>query len=107
MMKNIYRRDLELKINPFKTINYSKFTDVRSNCLPISGEMENEEILFDSNFESGNLLSADRDISKNHCYHLMMQNDINTYGCTQWFFFKANNKCSVRATFYINNFYKS
>lgn len=36
----------------------------------------------------------------------MMQNDINTYGCTQWFFFKTKNKKIQKATFFINNFYK-
>lgn len=36
----------------------------------------------------------------------MMQNDINTYGCTQWFFFKTLNKQKLKATFCINNFYK-
>ena len=36
-----------------------------------------------------------------------MQNDTNTYGCTQWFFFKALNKEKLKATFFINNFYKS
>lgn len=41
-----------------------------------------------------------------HNYHLTMQNDINTYGCTQWFFFKACNKNPLKANFYINNFYK-
>jgi hypothetical protein len=69
-------------------------------------DVEKEEIHFDSNFESGNLLSADRDMSRDACYHLMMQNDVNTYGCTQWFFFKCSNRCSGRATFYVNNFYK-
>lgn len=36
-----------------------------------------------------------------------MQNDINTYGCTQWFFFRAFNKNPVKTTFCINNFYKT
>lgn len=35
-----------------------------------------------------------------------MQNDINTYGCTQWFFFKTLNMERLKATFCINNFYK-
>jgi hypothetical protein len=39
-------------------------------------------------------------------YHLLMQNDINTYGCTQWFFYRAFNKNKSKATFFINNFYK-
>jgi hypothetical protein len=43
----------------------------------------------------------------NQRYHLMMQNDINTYGCTQWFFFRVQNKKIPKATFFINNFYKA
>jgi hypothetical protein len=43
----------------------------------------------------------------NQKYHLMMQNDINTYGCTQWFFYRVHNKNISKATFFINNFYKS
>lgn len=35
-----------------------------------------------------------------------MQNDVNTYGCTQWFFFRALNREKLKATFCINNFYK-
>jgi 1,4-dihydroxy-2-naphthoyl-CoA synthase len=36
-----------------------------------------------------------------------MQNDINTFGCTQWFFFRVVNQDKMKATFFINNFYKS
>ena len=36
----------------------------------------------------------------------MMQNDINTYGCTQWFFFRVLNKEPAKITILINNFYK-
>ena len=36
-----------------------------------------------------------------------MQNDINTYGCTQWFFDQVQNKKIQKATFFINNFYKA
>lgn len=37
----------------------------------------------------------------------MMQNDINTFGCTQWFFFRVLNKESAKITILINNFYKT
>ena len=43
-----------------------------------------------------------------HKYHLMMQNDINTYGCTQWFFFRVhNNKLKGKVTFNILNLLKN
>ena len=35
-----------------------------------------------------------------------MQNDSNTYGCTQWFFYQVRCSEPLKATFYINNFYK-
>jgi len=46
-------------------------------------------LLFESRFESGNLLVAIQ-LSENE-YDLVLQNDINTNGHTQWFFFKVAN----------------
>ncbi|CAD8092458.1 unnamed protein product [Paramecium primaurelia] len=52
-----------------------------------------EDIKFDSLFESGNLFQvfkkSDRD------YILLLQNDINTKGYTQWFYFSISNKNST------------
>lgn len=51
---------------------------------------ENDEditLIFESRFESGNLLAAIK-ISNNE-YDLVLQNDVNTNGHTQWFFFRA------------------
>ncbi|CAD8196878.1 unnamed protein product [Paramecium octaurelia] len=52
-----------------------------------------EDIKFDSLFESGNLFQvfkkSDRD------YILLLQNDINTKGYTQWFYFSVSNKTSL------------
>jgi len=55
-------------------------------------ELENGQIdrsdktlLFESRFESGNLYLAQK-VSDTE-YNLLMQNDINTNGHTQWFFF--------------------
>lgn len=100
---------MELKINPFETKNYFKSTHqagFRNNIVKAENKFNGEELCFDSHFESGNLSSADKELGKDHHYHLMMQNDINTYGCTQWFFFRVNNKNPLKATFFINNFYK-
>jgi hypothetical protein len=105
----VYRKDLELKINPFHNRNGFKATvgpELRKgNSILEMGSPEEDDLSFDSNFESGNLLSAEREVGRS-CYHLMMQNDINTFGCTQWFFFKTVNKNRGGVTFSINNFYK-
>ncbi|CAD8154135.1 unnamed protein product [Paramecium pentaurelia] len=60
---------------------------------------------FDSNFESGNLFTSYK-VGLNE-YDLMMQNDTNTKGNTQWFYFSVENtvKNSV-VTFNIINFTK-
>ena len=42
-------------------------------------------LLFESKFESGNLYLAQK-VSDSE-YNLLMQNDINTNGHTQWFYF--------------------
>jgi hypothetical protein len=66
---------------------------------------EDKTLLFESKFESGNLYLAQKvnDIE----YNLLMQNDINTNGHTQWFYFQVKNtrKNSV-VKFNILNFTK-
>ena len=45
--------------------------------------------MFESRFESGNLYSA---VKVSDCnYNLVIQNDVNTAGHTQWFFFRVSN----------------
>lgn len=46
-------------------------------------------LVFESRFESGNLLAALK-VSDQE-YDLVLQNDINTHGHTQWFFFRVGN----------------
>ena len=46
-------------------------------------------LVFESRFETGNLLCAMK-VSDNE-YDLVLQNDINTNGHTQWFFFRVGN----------------
>ena len=46
-------------------------------------------LCFESRFESGNLLCA-LQVNENE-YDLILQNDINTNGHTQWYFFKVGN----------------
>ena len=51
---------------------------------------ENDKtLIFESRFESGNLLGAVK-VSEEE-YDLVLQNDINTNGHTQWFFFRVSN----------------
>ena len=49
-------------------------------------DANDKTLIFESRFESGNLLAAIK-ISENE-YDLILQNDINTNGHTQWFFFR-------------------
>lgn len=50
---------------------------------------EDTTLIFESRFESGNLLAAIK-VSENE-YDLILQNDINTNGHTQWYFFRVGN----------------
>lgn len=64
------------------------------------------KIRFESRFECGNLSMAFERNSQS--YILLMQNDINTYGCTQWFYFRVENgKTTGKMEFEIANFHKS
>ena len=37
-------------------------------------------------------------------YEVYMQNDVNTRGCTQWFYFSVENKSKGKAKFCLTNF---
>jgi hypothetical protein len=50
---------------------------------------EDKTLIFESRFESGNLLAAIKVSEKE--YDLVLQNDINTNGNTQWYFFRVTN----------------
>ena len=50
---------------------------------------DDKTLQFESRFESGNLLAAIKLIDNE--YDLILQNDINTNGHTQWFFFRVSN----------------
>lgn len=61
---------------------------------------------FDSVFESGNLAIAIKVSEKE--YNCLLQNDINTNGHTQWFYFKVKGtfKKKMNVKFNIINLYK-
>ena len=58
----------------------------------LSVEEAETTLEFDSVFESGNLALAMK-VADNE-YNLLLQNDINTNGHTQWFYFKV--KCNLK-----------
>ena len=60
---------------------------------------------FDSNFESGNLAAAIK-VSETE-YDLVLQNDTNTQGYIQWFFYKVRAPKTQKYTFNILNHTKS
>lgn len=62
--------------------------------------------MFESRFESGNLLAAIK-LSDTE-YDLVLQNDVNTNGHTQWYFFRVGNtRKGQTITFNIINLAKS
>ena len=69
-------------------------------------DRSDKTLLFESKFESGNLYLAQK-VSDTE-YNLLMQNDINTTGHTQWFYFQVKNtrKGSI-VKFNIMNFTKA
>jgi cytosolic carboxypeptidase protein 2/3 len=63
--------------------------------------------MFDSMFESGNLLQADRSATNIDHYNLFMQVDTNTRGHQQWFYFRCTGGVKGKTyTFNIMNFTK-
>ena len=69
-----------------KTTSMSSKIDVVTQYYKPSGP-DDKTLIFESRFESGNLLAAIK-ISDNE-YDLVLQNDINTNGHTQWFFYRV------------------
>jgi hypothetical protein len=64
--------------------------DTESLIAKLDENLQGERTLvFESRFESGNLFLALK-VSDNE-YNLLMQNDINTQGHTQWFYFRVQN----------------
>ena len=67
---------------------------------------KDETLIFESRFESGNLLCAFK-IEENN-YQLYLQNDTNTTGYIQWFFFRVSNtKKGNKVNFTIINMLRS
>jgi len=68
-------------------------------------DRQDKTLIFESRFESGNLYLAQK--VSDHEYNLLMQNDINTSGHTQWFYYQVKNtRKNMTCTFNIMNFTK-
>ena len=84
-----------LKTGTFANDNNNKYLRPKSvyNELKPYYTLKNKNdntLIFESRFESGNLLCAFRTEDEN-CYQLYLQNDTNTTGYIQWFFFRVSN----------------
>jgi hypothetical protein len=100
-----------------RLLNLNKFfphpeeisTVIRSNkpLKPFySPKGDDETLVFESRFESGNLETVYK-VSESE-YHLVLQNDINTRGNTQWFLFNVkNSRKGLNVKFNIVNLGKS
>jgi hypothetical protein len=79
-----------------------------SNFTPAQHSSSCPPPIFDSCFESGNLLYAYRRVKETGVpeYDLIMQNDTNTKGYSQWFFFSLQNHQERRIKLNIVNFVK-
>ena len=64
------------------------YSNIQNNILPIP-DMQNI-LIFDSRFENGNLRKASK--VSNVEYNLWLENDSNTKGHTQWYYFKVTYK---------------
>ena len=68
---------------------------------------KDKTLIFESRFESGNLLCAFKTEEENN-YQLYLQNDTNTTGYIQWFFFRVSNtKKKNKVNFTIINMLRS
>jgi len=66
-------------------------------------DVTDRTLVFESRFESGNLKLCLKKSEKE--YDLYLQNDVNTHGNTQWFFFRVHNTTKgYRVLFNIKNF---
>jgi hypothetical protein len=52
---------------------------------------ESDSLMFDSRFECGNLLCAYKSLKETNTYDCFIENDTNTAGYNQWFYFSVQN----------------
>lgn len=85
--------NIRSNINQNKDIMYSsrKSNNFNNKLFQVYNLKDENDttLLFESRFESGNLLAASK-ISENE-YQLLLSCDTNTIGYSQWFFFRVSN----------------
>ena len=72
-----------------KTVSMGKKQEEAPQQFYKLTDSNDKTLIFESRFESGNLLAAIK-ISETE-YDLILSNDINTNGHTQWYFFRVSN----------------
>lgn len=95
-----------LNLYPMEKLRNLKNTDYITSVEPTQPlhNLMPPYLLFDSRFESGNLsLAAYTD----QTYCLLLHNDVNTFGYTNWFYFQVRNRSAGRYKFAIMNYGKA
>mmetsp|Transcript_4821 Transcript_4821/g.7261 ORF Transcript_4821/g.7261 Transcript_4821/m.7261 type:complete len:336 (-) Transcript_4821:2969-3976(-) len=90
--KLVEEHNIDGEKKDFKTMKTGQMGKVQSTPTQFYKPTgpDDETLIFESRFESGNLLAAIK-VSEVE-YDLILQNDINTNGNTQWYFFRVANK---------------
>lgn len=91
---NTNKLDVKRLLNSNVTLNGKRNEEsavVSNGLTPFYTKKDDNDktLIFESRFESGNLYSVMK-VTDNE-YHLCLQNDVNTVGHTQWFFFRVQN----------------
>ena len=81
--------DLSKVLNKYCADDYSILKSFEFNQIGESARQE--ELVFDSRFEGGNLQFAFKNNNLPNTYSLFLQNDTNSYGYNQWFYFSLKN----------------
>ena len=109
---NINNNESEININEYNKSDNEQSIQLQTIYGDIQPyyKIKNEKdktLIFESRFESGNLLCAFKTEEENN-YQLYLQNDTNTTGYIQWFFFRVSNtKKKNKVNFTIINMLRS
>ncbi|CAD8161043.1 unnamed protein product [Paramecium octaurelia] len=110
--KKLISLNREIKLTEFQSVLYKYLfpsTMKQKEFKTLSLEQDNKNysgLKFDSHYESANLFASFR--ISTYEYDLIMQNDTNSKGHTQWFYFSVENtQKNTLVTFNIINFIKN
>ncbi len=81
--------EMRKKLYQLRDIENADFDNLLGQHIHEYNYGADEDLWFESNFESGNICLAIKD--KEGVYNLEMMPDTNSMGHTQWFFFKVSN----------------